>query len=83
VKWVLDVLIGGLWTASVYCLLDGLLKMKSSPKVLLEGLKSVRLFTSPLAPLEKNLKANVGTGNAPDLGTIALRLSTASVASRT
>ena len=83
VKWVLDVVIGGLWTASVYCLLDRLLKMKSSPKVLLKGLKSVGLSTSPPAPPKKTLKANVGTGCAPDLGTIALRHSTTGVASRT
>jgi hypothetical protein len=53
VKWVLDVVIGGLWMASVYCILDGLLKMKSSPKVLLKGLKLVGLSPSPPAPPEE------------------------------
>ena len=47
VKWILDVALGGLWIASVYYLLDGLLKMKSSPKVLFKGLKSVRLSPYP------------------------------------
>ena len=46
-KWVLDVVIGGLWMTTVYCLLEGLLKMKSSPKVLLKGLKWVRLSPYP------------------------------------
>lgn len=53
IKWVLDVVVGGLWMASVYCLLDGLLKMKSSPKVLLNGLKLVGVPPSPPAPPEK------------------------------
>lgn len=39
VKWVLDVVIGGLWVTSVYYLLNRLLKMKF--KGLLRGLKSV------------------------------------------
>ncbi|KAE9373950.1 hypothetical protein N431DRAFT_439043 [Stipitochalara longipes BDJ] len=59
VKWVLDVVIGGLWMASVHYLLVGLLKMKPSPKVLLKSLKmevllawGLSLFGSrPLASL--------------------------------
>ena len=53
IKWVLDLVIGGLWMAAVYCFLERLLKMKSSPKLLLKGLKWVRLSPSPPAPPEK------------------------------
>lgn len=34
IKWVLDVVVGGLWMNSVYCLLDGLLKMGPTAEIL-------------------------------------------------
>lgn len=40
IKWVLDVVIGGLWVNGVYCLLQGLLEWKPIVEVL-KGLKGV------------------------------------------